>query len=119
MGEAYAAATLVVARAGALTVAELLQLEKAAVLVPATHVTEDHQQKNAEAISEAGAATFILDEVAEQQLLPTVNELLQNEERRTALRAAMQSLVPKQDACASVAEQLLALAKQNPEYHAV
>ena len=56
MDMAYAAADVVLSRAGAGTISELLALGKAAVLVPSPNVAEDHQTKNAKAVAQAGAA---------------------------------------------------------------
>jgi UDP-N-acetylglucosamine--N-acetylmuramyl-(pentapeptide) pyrophosphoryl-undecaprenol N-acetylglucosamine transferase len=61
MGNALAAADLVVCRAGATTIAELTALGKAAVLVPYPYATEDHQTLNAQALVVAGAAVMVAD----------------------------------------------------------
>jgi UDP-N-acetylglucosamine--N-acetylmuramyl-(pentapeptide) pyrophosphoryl-undecaprenol N-acetylglucosamine transferase len=61
MGDALAAADLVVCRAGATTIAELTALGKAAVLVPYPFATEDHQTLNAQALVTAGAAVMVPD----------------------------------------------------------
>lgn len=61
MADAYAAADVVVARAGATTIAELTVLGIPAVLVPYPHATADHQRGNAEALVGAGAALMIDD----------------------------------------------------------
>lgn len=56
MAAAYARADLVIARAGALTLAELCLLGKAALLVPFPYAAHDHQSFNAEVLAAAGAA---------------------------------------------------------------
>jgi UDP-N-acetylglucosamine--N-acetylmuramyl-(pentapeptide) pyrophosphoryl-undecaprenol N-acetylglucosamine transferase len=56
----FAAADLLVCRAGATTLAELTVSGKAAILVPFPQAADDHQRKNAEALAEAGAAEMIL-----------------------------------------------------------
>ena len=61
MDEAYAAADLIVCRAGATTVAELTAFGKAAILVPYPYAIYDHQRGNAEALAARGAAEMILD----------------------------------------------------------
>ncbi len=61
MGDLYRAADLIVARAGAMTLAEIACCGRAAILVPYPHATHNHQQKNAESVAEAGAAVMILD----------------------------------------------------------
>lgn len=61
MADAYAAADVVVSRAGATTIAELTVLGIPAVLVPYPHATADHQRGNAEVVMSAGAAVMIDD----------------------------------------------------------
>jgi len=61
MGTAYAAADLVVCRAGATTIAELAALGKPAILVPYPYAADDHQRANAESLVRAGAARMVLD----------------------------------------------------------
>ena len=60
--ELYAAADLIVARAGALTVAEIAESGKASVLIPSPNVTNNHQYFNAKALSDGGAAVLIPEE---------------------------------------------------------
>jgi UDP-N-acetylglucosamine--N-acetylmuramyl-(pentapeptide) pyrophosphoryl-undecaprenol N-acetylglucosamine transferase len=64
MDLAYAAADVVISRAGALSVSELCLTAKASVLVPSPNVAEDHQTKNALALVGKGAAVLITDEHA-------------------------------------------------------
>ena len=81
MASAFAAATLVVSRAGAGTISELELLGKACVLVPSPNVAEDHQTKNAMALSTKGAAVLVTDAECRDKLLPTVMELLDSPSR--------------------------------------
>lgn len=78
MGKAYRAADLVISRAGAGSISELCLLNKACILVPSPNVAEDHQTKNAQALSSKGAAIFVADSEATMKLLPlavsTVND---------------------------------------------
>ena len=85
MDYAYAVADLVVSRAGAGTISELCLLKKATVLVPSPNVAEDHQTKNARALSDSGAAVLIPDDVAEGQLASTVLNLLGNNDELSKL----------------------------------
>lgn len=62
MGDAIAAADLVVCRAGATTLAELAAVGRPAVLVPYPYATDDHQTRNAAALVEAGAAALVRDD---------------------------------------------------------
>jgi UDP-N-acetylglucosamine--N-acetylmuramyl-(pentapeptide) pyrophosphoryl-undecaprenol N-acetylglucosamine transferase len=61
MGDAIAAADLVVARAGATSIAELTALGRAAILVPYPFATDDHQTGNAHAVARAGGARIVAD----------------------------------------------------------
>lgn len=85
MAAAYRAADLVVARAGAGTISELQLLGKAAVLVPSPNVAEDHQRKNAEALTRHDAAVMILDADAADRLMPAADALMADVERRRNL----------------------------------
>jgi UDP-N-acetylglucosamine--N-acetylmuramyl-(pentapeptide) pyrophosphoryl-undecaprenol N-acetylglucosamine transferase len=66
MADAYAYADLVIARAGALTIAELAAVGVAAILVPYPYAVDDHQTRNAAHCVAQGAAVLI----AEQELSP-------------------------------------------------
>ena len=68
MATAYAAADLVVSRAGALSISELSLLNKASILVPSPNVAEDHQTKNAMALSQVQAAVLVSDQSAQDHL---------------------------------------------------
>ena len=85
MDYAYAAADLVVSRAGAGTISELCLLKKPVILVPSPNVAEDHQTKNARALSDNGAAVLLPDNVAEEQLASAVIELIANGEQLRSL----------------------------------
>ena len=69
MGAAYAAADLVICRAGATTIAELEALGKPAILVPYPYAADDHQRANAESLVRAGAARMVLDAEATPERL--------------------------------------------------
>ncbi|MGC9456551.1 MAG: undecaprenyldiphospho-muramoylpentapeptide beta-N-acetylglucosaminyltransferase [Halothiobacillaceae bacterium] len=69
MAEAYARADLVIARAGALTVAEICAAGLPAVLVPFPHAVDDHQAANAALLVEAGAALMIRQDSLEPEAL--------------------------------------------------
>ena len=61
MGDAYAAADLVMARAGSSTLAELTALGKPALLIPSPNVTDNHQEHNARGLEQLGAALVITE----------------------------------------------------------
>lgn len=76
MSTAYAAADLVVSRAGALAIAELSVLGKASILVPFPAAAGDHQTQNARALEVLGAAQLLSDAAALEQLWPRASALL-------------------------------------------
>lgn len=85
MGHAYAAADLVISRAGALSIAELGVAGKPAILVPFPLAAEDHQTMNAKALVDQNAAVMIPDALAEKQLVDTALALLNDTDRLAEL----------------------------------
>lgn len=80
MDLAYAAAGVVISRAGAGTISELCLVGKPAILVPSPNVAEDHQTKNAKALADKGAAVLIPDKDIDEKLLPVAIRLINDEE---------------------------------------
>ena len=76
MASAYAAADLVISRAGAGSISEFCLLHKPVILVPSPNVAEDHQTKNALALVNKDAAIYVKDVEAKEQLLPTALETI-------------------------------------------
>lgn len=98
MATAYRAADLVVSRAGAGTISELQLLGKAAILVPSPNVAEDHQRKNAEALTCRGAAVMVTDADAPESLVSTIVELAADHHRLADLgQAALEMALPAAD----------------------
>lgn len=81
MATAYAAADLVVSRAGAGSISELELLGKPCVLVPSPNVAEDHQTKNAMALADVGAAIMVSDADCREKLADTVMPLITDRPR--------------------------------------
>ncbi|KOG39414.1 UDP-N-acetylglucosamine--N-acetylmuramyl-(pentapeptide) pyrophosphoryl-undecaprenol N-acetylglucosamine transferase [Streptomyces decoyicus] len=89
MDLAYAAADLVVCRAGSATVAELATIGMPAVLVPYPHAPGDHQTHNARVLSDAGAALLLPDpQTSADRLDELVTPLLDDPARLAAMGAA-------------------------------
>ena len=80
MDLAFAAAQLVISRAGAGTISELCIVGKPAILVPSPNVAEDHQTKNAEALVRNGAAILVKDQEAVNGLIKESLRLVENKE---------------------------------------
>ncbi len=85
MDLAYAAADIIISRAGAGTIAELCVIKKPVVLVPSPNVAEDHQTKNALALVQEDAAVFVADRDAEAKLVDKALELLNDKETQKKL----------------------------------
>lgn len=81
MNKAYSACDLLVARAGATTIAELTVLGLPAILVPSPNVAENHQYYNAKALADQNAALLIKDEELDEKLYSYINDILIDEER--------------------------------------
>jgi len=85
MDLAYAAADVIISRAGAGTIAELCVVKKPVILVPSPNVAEDHQTKNALALLHDDAAIFIPDRDAETKLIDKALELLNDKDKQKTL----------------------------------
>jgi UDP-N-acetylglucosamine--N-acetylmuramyl-(pentapeptide) pyrophosphoryl-undecaprenol N-acetylglucosamine transferase len=82
MDYAYAAADIIVSRAGAGTISELCLVGKPAILIPSPNVAEDHQTRNAEALSTRDAAMLITDNQASNILVDEAINLISDKNRR-------------------------------------
>ncbi len=98
MDFAYALADVVVSRAGASSISELCVLAKASVLVPSPNVAEDHQTKNAKALSSREAAILVPDEESRVVLCKTVFDLMENDEKRLKLSEQIALLAERNSA---------------------
>ncbi|MFO7823517.1 MAG: undecaprenyldiphospho-muramoylpentapeptide beta-N-acetylglucosaminyltransferase [Cyclobacterium sp.] len=92
MDLAYAAATLVISRSGALSVSELSLVGKPVIFIPSPNVAEDHQTKNAMAFVSQNAALLLKDSEAITNLAPMVHNLLQDPEKQQSLSDAIKTL---------------------------
>lgn len=92
MDVAYAAADIIISRAGAGSVSELCIVGKAAVFIPSPNVAEDHQTKNALAITAENAAVLICENELAQKFEIELESLIQDTARREALGAAIKAL---------------------------
>lgn len=105
MPAAYAAADLVVCRAGASTIAELSAAGCAALLVPFPHAVDDHQTRNGEHLVRAGAARMIAEsELSPQRLAREIEDLLSDRGRLIEMAQAARAAawVGSTDAIADV-----------------
>ena len=108
MDLAYAAADLVVSRAGAIAISELAVVGKATVLIPSPNVAEDHQTKNAIAMVEKHAALMVKEHDMEKDLLYTLHELIADDLKREALAKKFHEQATT-DAAEVIAKELIKL----------
>ncbi|NCC09189.1 MAG: undecaprenyldiphospho-muramoylpentapeptide beta-N-acetylglucosaminyltransferase [Bacteroidia bacterium] len=111
MAAAYAAADLVISRAGAGSISEFCLLGKPVILVPSPNVAEDHQTKNALALVQKQAALFVRDDEAEKALVPLALSTVKDEGKLTELsRQIAQMALP--NSAAIIAHEVINLAEQ-------
>lgn len=108
MDLAYAAADLVISRAGAATISELCLVQKPAILMPSPNVSEDHQTKNALALVEKDAAVMVKDKEGAEKMFQTALDLLNDEAKRKSLSENVGKLGMK-DSAQTIAKEVLKL----------
>ncbi|MCE3258562.1 MAG: undecaprenyldiphospho-muramoylpentapeptide beta-N-acetylglucosaminyltransferase [Bacteroidetes bacterium] len=86
MDLAYAAADIVISRAGASSVSELCNIGMPCILVPSPNVAEDHQTKNAMALVNKDAAILVKDSEASASLMKEAIDLVSNNSKQVTLR---------------------------------
>ena len=109
MDNAYAAADIVVSRAGAIAISELCITGKPCILVPSPNVAEDHQTKNARSLSERGASLLISDKEAPEKLIEAILSLASNTTEQEKLSKNISTLA-KHNSAAQIASQVFELA---------
>lgn len=109
MDNAYAAADLVISRAGASSISELCLLKKPCILVPSPNVAEDHQTKNALALSTKGAAIFVKDSDARNELIPLALKTVVDDAQLASLSENVGKLA-YHDSAKKIADEVVKLA---------
>lgn len=110
MDLAYAAADVVISRAGASSVSELCAAHKATIFIPSPNVAEDHQTHNAIALVKRDAALLVRDAEAVEKMMPAALELLKDPARIAALEEnAGKMALP--DAAGKIADEIYSLVK--------
>ena len=110
MGVAYRAADLVISRAGASSISEFCLIGKPVILVPSPNVAEDHQTKNALALSTKDAAIYIKDSEAPSTLLELAVKTVNDEARLKSLSENILKLALP-DSAKIIADEVIRLAK--------
>ncbi|NIJ44147.1 UDP-N-acetylglucosamine--N-acetylmuramyl-(pentapeptide) pyrophosphoryl-undecaprenol N-acetylglucosamine transferase [Wenyingzhuangia heitensis] len=111
MDLAYAAADIIVSRAGASSVSELCIVGKPVLFIPSPNVAEDHQTKNAAAIVNKNAA-ILLKETEKEHFMTKIKCLLQKEEKTNQLSENIKALA-KPDATVRIVEEIEKIVKWN------
>ena len=89
---AYAAADVIISRAGASSVSELCVVGKPVIFIPSPNVAEDHQTKNARAIADKQAAILLRENELNEQFANTFSKLIADEAQQEALSAHIKAL---------------------------
>ncbi|MBS1596021.1 MAG: undecaprenyldiphospho-muramoylpentapeptide beta-N-acetylglucosaminyltransferase [Bacteroidetes bacterium] len=110
MDYAYAAADIIISRAGALSIAELQNIGKPVILVPSPNVTEDHQTHNAMALVNKNAAVLVRDSEAKEKLMDVAMHLLNDETRKSELSNNIKKMAIT-DAAERIVREILSVAK--------
>ena len=105
MDLAYAAADVIISRAGALSVSELCLVGKPVIFIPSPNVAEDHQTKNALSISQNNAAILLHEKDAKGQFETIIDNLLNDVKRQKQLGAAILALA-KPNATKDIVDQI-------------
>ena len=108
MDLAYAAADLIVSRAGAIAVSEICLVKKPVIFVPLPSAAEDHQTKNANVLATLGAAALVKDSQVRDELGKLVINLINNEDE---LQSLSENIAPMgyHDAAELIADEALKL----------
>ena len=111
MASAYAAADMVISRAGASSISEFCLLGMPVILVPTPNVAEDHQTKNALALVNKQAAVYVKDAEAPEKLINTALSIVNDESKLNELHQNILGMALKNSA-ERIAEEVLKIAKQ-------
>ena len=106
----YAAADLVISRAGASSVSELCLVGKPTIFIPSPNVAEDHQTKNAKAIVDKNGAVLLRESELDEQFETVFSDLLSNEDLQLTLSQNIKKLA-KPNATKDIVEEIIKLIK--------
>lgn len=111
MEESFAAADLLICRAGATTVAELAAAGRAAILIPFPQAADDHQRKNAEAVARVGGGVLIAEaDLTPARLARELLDLAENPDRLARMSQSVRQLA-RPDAAAKVVDLIVQLVR--------
>ena len=104
----YAAADVVISRSGASSVSELCIVGKPTIFIPSPNVAEDHQTKNAKAISDKNGAILIRESELETQFETVFSDLISSESKQAELSQNIKKLA-KPNATKDIVEEIVKL----------
>jgi len=108
MEDAYAAADIVISRAGAIAIAELCVMKKPALFVPFPYAAEDHQTVNAMSLVNKNAALIVKDDEAKDKVISMIIELAKDEAKQNELKNSISRLAIT-NADEKIAEEILSV----------
>jgi len=108
MPQAYAAADVIISRAGAIAVSEIAAVAKPVIFIPSPNVTDDHQTKNAMVLVNQQAADMVKDADAATQLGPVLFNLIADENRRFEISKNLSKLAMP-EAALNIAKKIIEL----------
>ncbi len=108
MDLAYAAADIIISRAGAMSISELCLVKKPVILIPSPNVSEDHQTRNAMSLVQRNAAVLLTDADTSENLYDTLVPLFSAENKLTQLSANIASM-GKPDAADAIVREVFKL----------
>lgn len=111
MDLAYLSCDLIVSRAGAIAIAEIVAVKKPAIFVPLPSAAEDHQTKNAQTLVDKNAGVLVKESIAQTHIGSEIIRLMNDPEQRQTITKNLTNFDYK-DATASIVEQVILLMKR-------
>ncbi len=111
MSAAYSAADLIVARAGATTIAEVAYLGLPVLFVPSRNVAANHQYKNAMALENDKATVVVKDSEVSEKIFDVVSEVINDEKKLNEIKENIKKF-SKPDAAEVIAKRVISLAEE-------
>jgi UDP-N-acetylglucosamine--N-acetylmuramyl-(pentapeptide) pyrophosphoryl-undecaprenol N-acetylglucosamine transferase len=108
MDMAYATADLIISRAGAIAIAEIIAVNKPAIFIPLPSAAEDHQTKNAETLLKGHAAVMVKESETDEKLLKTITDLIKMKSTRLLLAQNLKRF-ERPDATEKIVDEIIEL----------
>lgn len=108
MDMAYAAADLVISRAGAIAIAEIVAVKKPSIFIPLPSAAEDHQTKNAMTLVKGHAALMVKENELDEKLPDTIRKMIASKQERLIMLQNLKRF-EHPDATSAIVEQIIKL----------